>query len=82
MQINDKITELKKALPLGSYKEIAERIGVSPHTVKNVFELKQCRLKTTMAVIKEASNIITEYNETIDEAVTQISSHEKSKIKN
>lgn len=72
MQINDKITELKNALPLGSFTEIAERLGISIQTVRNVFDLKKCRLKTTMAVVRESSKIIAEYNETIDEAVTSL----------
>lgn len=77
MQINNKITKLKNALPLGANKEIADRLGISAVTVKNVFDLKNCRMKITMAVIKEASNILAEYNETIDNAVINIKSNEK-----
>lgn len=75
MQINNKITELKSALPLGSFTEIAKRLGITVQTVRNVFDLKKCRMKTTMAVIKESANIIAEYNETIDDAVTELNKH-------
>lgn len=63
MQSNKKLEEIKKALPFGSQKEIAERLGISAKTVENVFDGKNCLLKHKFNVVKEAEKLLSEYKE-------------------
>ena len=60
MQINDKITELKKNLPNGSYKEISKRTGFTEKTVGKFFKGSNSRYKTCIEIIKTADEIINE----------------------
>ena len=63
MQSNTKLEKLKKVLPFGAQKEIAERLGIHAKTVENVFEGKNCLLKHKFNVVKEAEKLIEEYKE-------------------
>ena len=61
MQINKKIIELKKNLPLGGLTEISDRTGITPRTINNIFKGKPCRMKNMIEVVNAAENIISEY---------------------
>ena len=60
MQINDKIIELKKNLPKGSYKEISKRTGFTEKTVGKFFKGCNSRYRTYVEIIKVSNDIINE----------------------
>lgn len=61
MQINDKIIELKKALPSGAFKRISENTGLSYRCVMDFFsEESTPRLKTIEKIVPEAHKILKE----------------------
>lgn len=63
MQNNKKLEQIRKELPLGGKRLIAERTGLSPVSVENILSGNNARIKNLTAVIKEAEKIITEYKE-------------------
>ncbi len=61
MQINDKIMELKKALPSGSFRRISENTGLSYRCVMGFFSGEGSpRLKTIEKIVPEAYKILKE----------------------
>lgn len=77
MQSNKKLEEIKKALPLGAQKEIAERLGIHAKTVENVFEGKNCLLKHKLNVVKEAEKLLEEYKEVMGVDLLKNAQNEK-----
>lgn len=77
MQSNTKLEKLKKVLPLGSQKEIAQRLGINVRTVENVLDGKKCLLKHIFNVVKEAENILAEYKEVVGVDLLKSATNEK-----
>lgn len=63
MQNNEKLEQIRKELPLGGKRLIAERTGLSARSVENILGGKNARIKNLTAIIKEAEKVIAEYKE-------------------
>ncbi len=68
MQINEKINELSKKLPYGSYAEISRVTGLRFNTVSDFFQIKHKPSSRIIKLIMPVANkIISEANELINE---------------
>ncbi|MEI7488316.1 MAG: hypothetical protein WCJ72_13085 [Chryseobacterium sp.] len=63
MQINNKILELGKKLPLGARKVIADRLNISYRTVDNILKGKEGRMNNVINVVQEAKKVLVEFEE-------------------
>lgn len=68
MQNNEKITELKKNLPLGGRLEVSKRVNLNPRTVDNILKGKSARMTNIIKVIKATQDVINEFTEITQKA--------------
>lgn len=61
MQNNKKLEQIRKELPLGGKRLIAERTGLSYRSVENILGGKNARIKNLTVIIREAEKIIADY---------------------
>lgn len=73
MQIEEKISELKKQLPHGAQKIIAERAGVTPKIVGNYLSGVTGKTVTRARILKEAAKYLKEYNKLEKDILKNIS---------